>query len=294
MFAHSAADLTAFSTWRGRQVDVGVGAVSRDGGWDGMRSQWLFDAYKNFPGQLVVSAPMWPERQGSLAECATGAYDQRWATLGKVFVDNKRATAILRLGWEANGDFAYWSAGEPQADGGFRSTALGAQRYRECFRRVVAAVRTTAPYLLIDWTVNAHGSPTCDGRATNCYPGNDVVDIVGIDSYDAWPVSKDQASFDRQAGQPEGITAMYTFARNHNKLFSVPEWGVAPGATGGGGFDNPFYITAMLSWFAARAPYLAYEAYFNLCHSEVDSDIYACGPVNPKAGAAYRTRLATM
>jgi beta-mannanase len=258
-----------------------------------MRSQWLFDAYRNFPGQLVVSAPMWPANQGSLSECATGAYDSRWATLGKTFVANNRASAILRLGWEANGDFMYWSAGERSADGSFRSTALGASQYRECFRRVVAAVRTSAPRLVIDWTVNAHDSPTCNGRATNCYPGDDVVDIVGIDTYDMWPVSRDQAEFDRQANQAEGITAMYNFARGHGKLFSVPEWGVAPGASGGGGFDNPFYVTAMISWFAAHAKYLAYEAYFNICQSEVKSDIYACGPINPKAGAAYRAKLTT-
>ena len=95
---------------------------------------------------------------------------------------------------------------------------------------------------MLDWTINAHNTPAgvCGGVSTNCYPGDDYVDIIGIDNYDHYPWSSSEAVFNRAATDPEGLTWLYTFARAHGKPFSVGEWGVVP--TGDAGRENPDFV----------------------------------------------------
>nr|MDT0666369.1 glycosyl hydrolase [Micromonospora sp. DSM 115978] len=133
-----------------------------------------------------------------------------------------------------------------------------------CFRQVVTSIRTTAPEVRIDWTYNAH---TPD--AFEYYPGDEYVDIIGVDTYDQWPPRRDEATWNRLCNEPPGLWTGIAFAREHGKQFSVPEWGlVATHDTGAGrigqaGGDNPFYIQKMFETFRDNADILAYEAYFN-------------------------------
>ncbi len=46
-----------------------------------------------------------------------------------------------------------------------------------------------APEMKFDWTVN-RGVSAGLADATQAYPGDDYVDIVGIDSYDSYPGAK--------------------------------------------------------------------------------------------------------
>nr|MDT0667036.1 glycosyl hydrolase [Micromonospora sp. DSM 115978] len=114
----------------------------------------------------------------------------------------------------------------------------------------------------------AHSSSTPVG-AFELYPGDEYVDVIGIDSYDHYPPSPTIESFVRQCNGPEGLCRVIAFARSRNKLFSVPEWGVVgiqgtrAGAAGQAGGDNPVYIREMHRIFTANADILAYEAYFN-------------------------------
>jgi hypothetical protein len=246
------AHVDSFCTARGRLCRVAHTYTDRSS-YSAMTSgtAWTFDNFATFPGALVISQGLVPTGGAAdMAGCATGEFDSDWRAFGTLMTDAGRADSIVRLGWEFNESTMPWRG-------------LNAATYVACFRHAATAIRATAPKVLIDWTVNAHHTPSnlCRGVSTNCYPGDTYVDIIGIDNYDHYPSSPTKAAFDRTANRPEGLTWLYKFARAHLKPFSVGEWGVS--RLGGG--DNPNFITWMHSWFAAHAPDLAYEAYFTNC-----------------------------
>jgi hypothetical protein len=64
----------------------------------------------------------------------------------------------------------------------------------------------------------------------DAYPGDDMVDIVGVDFYDMYPAYPDRAAWDAgfrstQNGGPRGLGTWLEFAKAHGKRLSVPEWG---------------------------------------------------------------------
>jgi hypothetical protein len=286
----SAAQADAFGTWRGRPVDVAVTAVDRST-WDKMTRD-IFVLSPSFfprtwPGQLVISVAPWPTNQGNMAGCAAGNYNGRFETLGTTLVNNGRGTAIIRLAWEFNGNWMEWSAHDPQ-------------QFKTCFRNLAQAIKRKAPAALIDWTAGAGETVTCGGSVFNCYPGNDVVDIIGADYYDMWGPHLTPAQFDFEVRRKDSLYPMLDFARRNGKRFAVGEWGVV---TKTGNFhrdhreqlggDNPVFIDQMVRFFRANAADIAYEAYFNTCNKdqEVGSDLHVCGPINPVAAAKYQQVL---
>jgi hypothetical protein len=267
----------SFGAWRGRPIDVAVVFTIRDSGWDTMvKPSWPVDMFKTFAGKLVISQPTFPEGQGSNAECATGAYDQHWKDFGTFLVQNNRADSIVRLGWEFNGTYMYWHADASGND------------FKTCYQKIVTAIRSTDPKVEMDWTINAHNSPVpSSGNPFDAYPGDAYVDFVGIDAYDHYPASKDQATFDKQCNTENGLCYFMNFARQHGKKVGVGEWAVAS-CSGDGGGDNPFYITAMHAIFVANQDVMGYESYYhdpmpnNVCSTIED------GGQNPKSAAVYK------
>ena len=244
-------------------------------------SAWTFDHFADFPGVLVISQGLVPEGgEGQMASCATGAFDDLWRGFGTLMADRGRAASIVRLGWEFNETSMPWRGTD-------------ANTYISCFRHAATAIRATNPQVLIDWTINAHSTPAglCGGLSTNCYPGDDYVDIIGIDNYDHYPWSPTKEVFDRTADRAEGLSWLYAFARQHGKPFSVGEWGVVP--TADAGRENPSFVTWMHDWFAAHAQNLAYEAYFTNCDlGGVQSSLFdttAGCRRNPQSAARYRS-----
>ena len=245
-----------FAAWRRRPLDNTTTWPARSS-WAEISRPDLHGAISSKPrdAMLSIGLAMLPEPAAgaSFAACATGAYDKYYRAFGKALVRLGRGDSIVRLGWEANASRNPWSIG-PDVAG-----------YKACFRRQVAAIRATAPRVRIDWNMNK--DTHMPGPVTEAWPGDDVVDIVGVSFYDQWPAYPDQAAWDddyerTQNGGPRGLGTWLRFAREHGKPLSVPEWGVAPVGRGGGS-DNPFYIRAMRDFFAANADDIAYETYFN-------------------------------
>jgi hypothetical protein len=240
--------------------------------------------FAGWPGQMEISIPPFPENvNGSLQECATGAYDSRWRDFGTSLNRIGRQTSIVRLAWEGNGNWFPWSATD--------STA-----YINCWRKVADAIRSTAnPDPKISWPINAHYSQNPPSHnPLDIYPGDQWVDIISMDDYDHFPPSPTLAAFNAQANAMGGVTWLYNFAKAHGKLFGIGEWGVAQGSTNGGG-DNASYIQNMRDWMLARAgENFYYEAYFNNCDAgNVGSNLYrpvstGCLYRNPLSAARYR------
>jgi hypothetical protein len=253
--AGSLSQVRAWESFRGSAVTV-VQTFADRGSWSTITSPWLgsgTEKFAGFAGKWVISQPFFPTGGGDMASCANGAYTTQWKQFGTWLNARGRSDSIIRLAWEFNGDWSEWSVSKTNPT-----------TWVNCFRQVVSAMRSTDPQVRIDWTLNAH-SP----NAFENYPGNDYVDIIGIDTYDQWPASLNQASWDSQCNQATGLCSVIRFARSHGKQFSVPEWGlVGSSGTGAGqagqaGGDNPFYIQQMYQTFRANADVLAYEAYFS-------------------------------
>ncbi|OHV57361.1 hypothetical protein CgIS1_07575 [Frankia sp. CgS1] len=283
--AHTLAQANRWAEFRGRPNDVVVMYTERSS-WRAIVEPWIgrgASTFAGFSGTWVISQPLFPDEgpeKGNLADCAAGRYDAEWRQFGRWLVSMERGDSFVRLGWEFNGLWFAWAATDPQ-------------QWVQCFRNASSAIKATSPRVRIDWNLNAHGSTTSVG-AFDLYPGDQYVDVIGVDSYDQYPPSPTYADFDNQCNETGGLCQVIIFARIHHKLFSVPEWGVVSqqgtkaGRVGAAGGDNPVYIEKMHETFVRNADILAYEAYFpdavpnNVRSSLVDPTI------NPAAAAMYQ------
>lgn len=135
-------------------------------------------------------------------------------------------------------------------------------RYIDAFRYIATFLKQRGTGWLIDYQGNGPWSLTNnhpEGNGRWLYPGNDVVDIIGVDVYDVRPWADVKARLDYT----------HAFARDHGKQMSIPEWGiwlndnnVKAGAHG----DNPAFIQNMYDWMSglpATGPgSMAYHNYF--------------------------------
>ena len=128
------------------------------------------------------------------------------------------------------------------------------------------------------------------------WPGDDLVDAVGVDFYDGWPAITDQATWDAQlyrtemGDQPYGPGAWLRFAAAHGKPLAFSEWGLRDG-------DRPAFIQGMHDFLAANAaqpgdPNLAgkiiYDIYFDIANGG-NQGFVITGGANPTAAQTYRS-----
>jgi hypothetical protein len=273
-YTHEPAGYDEFSTWRGRPVDVAHLYVDRNS-WQGLVSPgWPVDMFGSFRGKLVLSEPPYPLKLGNNKDCAAGMYDEQWKKLGTFLVEHDRDDTIIRLGWGHNDDTHYWRADADPSD------------WIACFRRVVNALRSTDRAVRIDWTFDPIASASPGARDPYAaYPGDDYVDIVGMDDFDRYPPTRDEASFRQKCDGPLGLCHLAEFARSHKKKLAVGEWGVVTCGPDPGG-DNPLYIRKMVETFAANADILAYESYYDESAGDVCSSLLASD--RPNAAAEYK------
>ncbi len=261
-----------FAAYRGRALDVVDVFQSRDN-WDKIaNSTWSTDVYKGFPGRLVIGLPLLPDNltASSMPALAAGAFDSYFKSFAANLAANGRGNSIIRLGWEFNGNWFSWAATNPAV-------------YIAAFRRVVGDLRSAAPGLLIDWNGNLGYSQVGHDPFTELYPGDDVVDIVGVDIYDnKYNHVTDEASWQQVKAGDHGLDAWDAFAVAHGKKFSVPEWGLDDQGPG----DNPYFIQKMHDWFAANASSLAFECYFNEPSAYIGNSLDT--NQNPLSAALYR------
>lgn len=260
--------ISAFERWRGRPVDLVLIWTERATWSQVTDPSGQLQTWQGTGRRLVIGTAMLPDDEGSLSACARGDYNGRWRSFGQALTRYGFGDSIIRLGWEFNGDWYRWSAGDPEAFVG-------------CWRQVVDTVRRDAPELLWDWGVSrgAAGGLADPRRA---YPGDAYVDFVGVDSYDHWPAATSYAVFaaDHAGRQNQGMGFWADFARSHGKLLSVPEWGNRTIGQDVGG-DNPRYVAWMKEFFVQNADLIAYESLF-----QADGGGFDGGRL-PRSAAAY-------
>ncbi|HWF56438.1 MAG TPA: glycosyl hydrolase [Solirubrobacteraceae bacterium] len=203
--------------------------------------------------QLVITQNLFPASENSsdwLARGAAGAFDRDARTLATNLVRAGLGHSIIRLAHEANG--TWYPDSIPD-------TRTGDAEWVQFWRNTALAMRSVpGAHFRFDWTVNAN---TRDVPLSSFYPGDDVVDIIGVDLYDVgvptagnrWPVI---------AGRPDGLNAVSAFAAAHHKPLSIPEWGVGPALEPGKeeGGDDPSYVNGIAA--AVQHDDVAYQSYF--------------------------------
>ncbi len=170
------ATLDAFAAARGRRLDV-VGEYLDGRDWDHLRDpDYLFDAYAGsaYARDLVLSLPLVPPGE-SLADAADGAHERHWAHLGARLAAHGMGSVVVRPG--LGGELARELPVVGRA---------GPGRLPRRLRALRAGPAAGGPALRSDFSVTV----AVDGHAValaDAYPGDDVVDVVGVDVYDMSP-----------------------------------------------------------------------------------------------------------
>ncbi|MGD9798033.1 MAG: glycosyl hydrolase [Acidimicrobiia bacterium] len=204
---------------------------------------------------------------GLLDEVSSGRWDGEYRTSARLMIAAGYGDAILRLGWEMNGAWFPWSAVGNES------------RYVAAFRHVAQVFRSESNAFRFDWAP-MHTGPqrsSWDSGTVGAYPGDDVVDFIGLSVYDKGPTGvwngstrtwNDPAAVWRSYFLP-GLEVQKEFAVKHGKKLSYPEWGLAGGGTEApqaAGGDNPNFIQSMADWMNALpgsgGGSLGYHGYF--------------------------------
>lgn len=214
----------------------------------------------------VARTPNWR------GQCASGAYRRYDRQLAALLIAKGFEYSVIRLAHEMNGTWYGDAIGPTPADW---------HLWARCFAVTVAAMRTVpGGHFLFDWNVNAGYQ---DIPLHDYYPGNNFVDIIGIDAYDSsgtvklppissprrWPVL---------TSEPLGLDALEHFARAHHKALSIPEWGSVARPQGG---DDGAYVADMGAFVATHD--VAYQSWFD----PGGSSILPLDPGSPRSLASY-------
>jgi hypothetical protein len=244
-----AQEIQQFERFVGSDV-THVGAFVSKKSWAQFRQlSWLAE-WKNSGYTLSLGVPMLTNTDGgSLAQGAQGAYDDHFRHLAQQLVANGQGNAILRLGWEFNGGWYPWKAsGDPKS-------------FAAYWRRIHGVIRSVpgAEGIRFDWNPGIGPASIPEGT----YPGDEYVDIIGLDVYDR---AKSVADADpakrwqRMVNQPYGLAWLRDFAAAHGKPMSFPEWATSARQQGGAKSDNPLFIRNMHDWI--RSNNVEYHLYF--------------------------------
>lgn len=274
VFSHDSSRTVEFDKTRGRASDVLAVFPTRDS-WDAVLEDWWMSPSavpEGFTGTLAVGVPLFPDG-GSMEAVARGEDDAKWTELGRL-IASKYPDAWVRPGWEMNIPNWPWAA-----------TPENVETYKQAFRHASQALKKGGPQLRVVFNPNeGKGASLPDARMA--YPGDDVVDTVGIDAYD-WDPGYAGGGWEEHRTKDQGWDFWMQFARDRGKTFALPEWGVITGNENSGG-DNPAYIEAVVGWMAQHADTMAFDAYF-----EEPADYCKCAlSLNPRAQQAYTQALA--
>ncbi|GAB2715336.1 glycoside hydrolase family 26 protein [Kitasatospora kifunensis] len=218
---------------------------------------------------LVLNVPILVPNEGDLPDGqvaellnrgARGAFDQHFLRLARKLVALGGNDTVIVPGWEMNG-VTYTGRCKPDP-----------AAWKAYWRRIVGVMRSVpGQKFRFDFTPNRG----LDAIAwTRCYPGDDVVDVIGTDSYDQ-PAG---ATFDDYVREPYGLEDQVEFAAKRGKPVSYPEWGLFRNG------DNPEFVRRMVDWM--RTHDTLYQTVTDYC----PHGFWECRS-NPRSSAAYRQLL---
>jgi hypothetical protein len=277
--------LELFDELVGRNINCVMVFNDASPDWSGWENPWFlhdslsdmnWSAWATAPGtnrQLIITQNLFPASEDNadwLQQGAAGDFESYAKTLATNLVNAGLGNSVIRLAHEANGNWYPDSIPD---------TTTGDQEWIQFWRNTVIAMRSVpGANFKFDWCVNAgyRNIPL-----TDFYPGNDVVDIIGIDAYDSADPSQSNR-WPTLDNQQMGVAQVEAFAAAHDKPLSFPEWGVEPAINpnDNGGGDDPGYVQGLANVVANDD--VAYQSYFFSGESLMQLEN------SPKSIAAYR------
>jgi hypothetical protein len=225
-----------------------------DTSWQKMENpSWFISQFAGTKYSMIWGVPMLPNTGNyTLAAGATGAYDQYFVTLAQGLVSGGQANSIIRMGWEFNGGWMPWAASGQAAN------------FVAYWQQIVTSMRSV-PGANFEFEWNPNIGAQSAGNLAAYYPGNDYVNLIGLDVYDiSWGSYPGAATlFSTMLTEPYGLNWLASFASQHGKPMTLPEWGLGwgdsddgapvsdPGTETSGG-DNPTFINDMAGWITAH------------------------------------------
>jgi hypothetical protein len=321
-----AAWLHRTNVWGHDTLPFGTGST-----WEHVSGKWQDWIYKPWSDwvqaasnrRMVISVPLLPGpadgtgpttgaaagKPVSLAEGATGAYNDYFRGLAQTLVAHHLGNSILRLGWEWNGNWYAWKV----------VTAADAHHFAAYWRQIVDTIRSVpgTQDLKFDWNVSNAFKTAYEPM--EAYPGDGYVDYIGDDVYDeTWvkspeypdgfypllPASTEaeiEARHDAAWSQAIlsasdwGLAYWQKIADDHRKPLTLPEWGLIwrPAPNNRGGLDDPAFVQRMHDYIQDPAHHVYFASYFDYDGgAEGNSRIFARDgkPVPfPKSTDLYRS-----
>lgn len=272
--------MPAFVEMLGREPDGIVAFAQRDS-WDGMLGsvRWSLRCWKGHDYKLAQSVPMLLNKGTTLAEGAAGKYDRHFEDFARLLVENGRADAYLRIGWEFNGGWFPWAAKKDP------------ESFKAYFRRIAGIFRKAeGARFKIVWNP-ARGKHQIE--PDKLYPGDDVVDVIALDLYNQSWRPEDKADpkvrWRNHVVQPYSLDWLRTFAAKHGKPIAIPEWGTGTSPNGRGMGDDPVFIREMANWIAANN--VVFTGYWDYPASDFNAEISGGGA--PLSARAFRDAFGT-
>jgi beta-mannanase len=162
---------------------------------------------------------------------ADGGYDSYYQQTAQSLAPYAKLIYAVRIDSEFNGSWSTWCPYNS-------STAVDPATWIAGYTNLVTAVRQALPNAKIIWNANiGQNSPF------PYYPGDNLVDIIGIDAYSAaqyYATSADCWNDYLSGLGGINLTAFATFGQQHGKPLSFPEWGDT--------FGDGYYIQQMRTW----------------------------------------------
>jgi hypothetical protein len=206
--------------------------------------------------KLVLATPACV--QGTTwAQEAAGANDTHWANLAQNLAGGGLGGCVLRIAREFNENWYPWTV-----------NPANAAAFTSGYAHIVTVVRAAGftgkfmfnPYL-------GQGTLGPNSGVENVWPGDSVVDVIGLDFYDGgYPggevvrsVAQQQAAWNTMRDQWDGLTGWRKLAAAHRKPLAYPEWGLHLWNDAGvyiGGGDNANFIREMAAWFKDNPPFM--------------------------------------
>ncbi len=257
--------LAGFGSKTNTHPTLATDYLDRTDGWAAMDNGGGEGGWSGTGYRLVLGVPIIPGGSGgTLAQGASGAYNQYFATLAHNLVSQGESNAILRLGWEFNGNWYPWSV----------ASNTDAQNFASFWRQIVNTMRAVpGQQFQFLWNPNSGGPTSWD--LTQAYPGSAYVDYIGTDVYDEyWGTPQTpQNSWANAMNQSWGLNWLSSFAASEGRPIAMPEWSVCYRSDGHGLGDDPYFINQFANWVASNNVAFTNIFSFNDTAGGQDNDI---------------------
>jgi hypothetical protein len=239
-------ELRFYEKWLGQPAG-GILGYTGDANWQDFDGcvPWAMGIWAKDDRRVLWSIAFIP-KGASLVEAARGAYNDHWKKMAEKLATWRPGDPVVyvRTAWEFNGDwFQYSSIKDPQD-------------FVLAWKQFVSTFRSVSDRFRFDWCPSGE-----TGHVEEAYPGDDYVDIIGLDMYDQyrWCKIKDPVErWDKVVLHGDhGLLWHQAFARAHHKPMSYPEWG----ACGNDAGDDPYFVEQMHQWFVEN--HVIYASYWD-------------------------------